>query len=138
MGRAESRECADNLDLLIHTCHRLGLPLKWQKLEGPATVTVFLGIVLDTQRLEMRVPEEKLREIKELATKWQSRKAGKKCKLLSLIGKLAHVAKIIVPGRIFLRPMINTAHKVKQLDHWVHLNHEFKSDLAWWLTFMES
>ena len=63
MGRAELRECADNLDLLIHTCHRLGLPLKWQKLEGPSTVIVFLGIVLDTQRLEMRVPEERSKSL---------------------------------------------------------------------------
>ena len=133
MDRAEPRECSQNLDTsLIHTCQSLGLPLKWPKLEGPSTVLIFLGIVLDTERLELRVLEEKLREIKVLITKWQTRKAGKKCELLSLIGKLAHVAKVIVPRRIFLRRMINTAHQVKQLHHWVHLNVEFKSDLAWW------
>ena len=131
MGRAGPRECSQNLDTsLIHTCQSLGLPLKWPKLEGPSTVLIFLGIVLDTERLELRVLEEKLREIKVLITKWQTRKAGKKCELLSLIGKLAHVAK--GPCRIFLRRMINTAHQVKQLHHWVHLNVEFKSDLAWW------
>ena len=70
----------------------------------------------------MRVPQEKLREIKVLITKWQTRKARKKRELLLLIGKLAHVAKVIVPGRIFLWRMINTAHQVKQLDHWVNLS----------------
>ena len=116
----------------------MGLPLKWQKLEGPSTVLVFLGIQLDKQKLQMRLPEEKLRELKLLITKWLSRKAGTKRELLSLIGKLSHAAKIVAPGRIFLRQMINVAHRVKHLDHWVHLNQEFKSDLAWWYMFIDT
>ena len=88
--------------------------------------------------MEMRLPEEKLSELKLLITKWLSRKSGKKRELLSLIGKLSHVAKIIAPGRIFLSRMINVAHKVKHLDHWVHLNQEFKSDLTWWKTFIDT
>ena len=43
MGRAGSRKCSRNLDTLIHTCQSLGLPLKWQKLEGPSTVLTFPG-----------------------------------------------------------------------------------------------
>ena len=38
----------------------------------------------------------------------------KKRDLLSLIGKLSHAAKIILPGRTFLRRMIDTASKAKQ------------------------
>lgn len=63
--------------------------------------------------------------------------SGKKCNILSLIGKLAHAAKIIIPGRIFLRRMIDVAHKAKQLDHWVYLTADFKSDLAWWHCFID-
>lgn len=51
MGRANSAECKENLDCLVNLCNRLGLPLKWEKLEGPAVVLVFLGILLDTQNL---------------------------------------------------------------------------------------
>ena len=58
--------------------------------------------------------------------------------IFSLIGNLSHAAKIITPGRIFLRRMIDVAHRVKHLNHWVHLNHEFKSDLAWWQTFVDT
>ena len=136
MGRELTSECWNNLKKLIQLCQRLGLPLIWQKLEGPATILMFLGILLDTQKMEMRLPEEKLRELKLLIVKWLSRKSGKKRKLLSLIGKLSHAAKIIALGRIsFLR---SVAHRVKHLDYWVHLNHEFKSDLAWWDTFIDT
>ena len=136
MGRELLLECWNNLEKLVQLCQRLGLPLKWQKLECPATILVFLGILLDTQKMEMHLPEEKLRELRLLIQKWLSRKSGKKHEILSLIGKLSHAAKIIVPGRIFLRRMIDVAHRIKHLDHWVHLNHEFKSDLAWWHTFI--
>lgn len=134
MGRANTTECKQNLDRLVDLCHRLGLPLKWEKLEA---ILVFLGILLDTLKLEMRLPEEKMQELKALISTWLSRQAGKKRELLSLIGKLSHAAKIIVPGRIFLRRMLDTTHKAKHLDHWVHLGHEFKSDLAWWHCFIE-
>ena len=91
-----------------------------------------------TQNLEMHLPEKKLIELRRLIRKWITRKAGKKRKLLSLIGKLSHVAKIVAPGHIFLRRMIDTAQGVKHLDHWVHLNQEFKSDLAWWQMFIDT
>ena len=137
MGRAGSTECARNLQLLVELCRELGVPLKWQKVEGPSTTLTFLGIVLDTVKMEMRLSEQRMEELKKLIDKWLAKKAGRKRDLLSLIGKLAHAAKIIVPGRIFLRRMIDVAHKAKQLDHWVHLSADFKSDLAWWHCFMD-
>ena len=137
MGKKGAPECSYNLELLIHLCSQLGVPLKWQKLEGPSTVLTFLGVVLDTHRMERRLPQGRLEELKQLITKWMDRRAGKKRDILSLIGKLAHAAKIIIPGRIFLRRMIDVAHKAKQLDHWIHLTTEFKSDLAWWQCFID-
>ena len=67
--------------------------VKVGKLEGPVMLLVFLGTLLDTQT---RLPEDKL----EIRSKWLSWRSGKKRELLSLIGKLSHVAKILVPGSI--------------------------------------
>jgi len=36
-----------------------------EKVEGPLTFLPFLGIVLDTTRMEARLPEEKLTRLKE-------------------------------------------------------------------------
>ena len=103
MGKKGTPECSYNLELLIHLCSQLGVPLKWQKLEGPSTVLTFLGVVLNTHRMEMCLSQGRLEELKQLITKWMDRKAGKKRDILSLIGKLAHAAKITVPRCIFLR-----------------------------------
>ena len=42
MGKANFPECFQNLGLLIEVCHKQGVPLKWQKLEGPTTILTFL------------------------------------------------------------------------------------------------
>ena len=135
LGSPASQECANNLQITKTSCNTLGLPLKHEKVEGPTTLLIFLGVLLDTIAMEMRLPDEKLAELRQLIANWSSKHAGKKRELLSLIGKLSHAAKIVVPGRIFLRRMIDTANKAKQLDHWIHLTADFKSDLAWWRSF---
>ena len=59
---------------------------------------VFLGILLDTVAMEMHLPDGKLAELCQLIANWSSKRAGKKRELLSLIGKVSHAAKIVVPG----------------------------------------
>ena len=44
MGPPDSDTCKRSLDLLISECHSLGVPLAPEKLEGPSSVLIFLGI----------------------------------------------------------------------------------------------
>ena len=90
---------------------------------------MFLGIELDTITGSMSLPEGKLQQYKAELVKWSSKKAARKRELLSIIGKLSHVCKVIRPGRIFLYRMIQTARSVEWLDHWFRLRKEFRSDL---------
>jgi len=63
------------------------------KSEGPATILTFLGMELDTVKLEIRLPAIKLQRLNEMLRICETRKAGKKRDLLSLIGYLQHAAK---------------------------------------------
>ena len=82
-GRPETEECAKNLQTTIRTCEWLGLPLKSHKIEGPTPIIPFLGIVLDTEKGEIRLPEEKMKELTTLIKEWLNRKHCKKRALLS-------------------------------------------------------
>ena len=53
-----------------------------------------------------------------------------------MIGLLQHAAKVVQLGRIFVKYMYNVAARVCELDHYVQLDREFKSDLCWWHTFL--
>ena len=136
MGRANAQECATNLETIKSICAFLGLPLKVEKVEGPLPVLVFLGIILDTIKQELRLPPEKVKELRRLITEWKAKSSCTKRELLRLIGKLAHATKVVVSGRTFLRRMIDTSSSVRQLDHHVKLRTEFHSDLAWWDCFL--
>ena len=74
-GRAGTGECANNLSTIKSTCEWLGVPLKWSKVEGQTTELTFLGIVLDTVRGEVRLPQEKLNQLISLVSAWSHRKA---------------------------------------------------------------
>lgn len=56
MGPSNSKTCADNVNIIIHMASHLGIPLAPEKLEGPTTSLVFLGILIDTTRMETALP----------------------------------------------------------------------------------
>ena len=136
MGPGQSQECGANLTRIRQVCESLGFPLKTSKIEGPSTTLSFLGIRLDTEVLEISLPEHKLLELQALVRDWTHHKAASKRQLLSLIGKLAHACKVVTSGRTFLRRMITLSTRVRGLHKWLHLDRGFKSDLAWWDSFL--
>ncbi|MCG8621671.1 MAG: hypothetical protein MJE68_06690, partial [Proteobacteria bacterium] len=97
----------------------------------------FLGFVLDTAAMEIRLPEEKLHHLKSLLWAWIPRKSCSKRELLSLIGSLQHASAVVRPGRVFLRRMIDLSKRQMYLDAPIRLNNDFRADLRWWATFAE-
>ncbi len=93
---------------------------------------VFLGILINTEKMEIRLPADKLSRLQLLINQWGVMKVCRKRDLLSLIGHLQHAFKVVPSGRSFLRRMINTSTSVNELYHHVRLNREFRSDLRWW------
>ena len=116
----------------------LGIPLAIAKVEGPTTVLEFLGILLDTTRMEARLPENKLVWVQTTVREWISKKKATKREILSLVGLLQHAAKVVHPGRTFVSRMYSVAARVPELDYYTRLNKEFRSDLSWWQLFLNS
>ena len=59
--------------------------------------------------------------------------------LESLIGHLNHACKVVRSGRTFLRRMLDLLQTVPNRPHlsrYIRLNGGFRSDLAWWRTFI--
>ena len=69
-------------------CEQLGVPIAPDKTEGPSTSITYLGFILDTERLELRLPQEKLCKIRGQLESWRDRKFSTKRDLLSLVGVL--------------------------------------------------
>jgi len=52
-GPAASQECAHNLDSMLSLCNSINAPVKLSKVEGPTTSIIFLGIHLDSIKMEV-------------------------------------------------------------------------------------
>ena len=56
------------------TCNNSGTPVKEDKSEDPATVLPLLGIEFDTTKMELRLAEEKLKQLQEIVAQWRGKK----------------------------------------------------------------
>ena len=66
VGAPKSSECADNFRIMHYTCDTAGAPVEEQKSEGPATTLPFLGIEIDSIAMELRLPGDKLSQLKQI------------------------------------------------------------------------
>ena len=113
----------------------LGIPLSLKKTEGPSTSLEYLGIILDTIKLEARLPKDKILRIREIIESFSKRNSCTKRELLSLLGHLNFACRVILPGRSFVSHLIKLSTTVKKLSHHVHLKN-CRSDLAMWSRFL--
>ena len=95
-------------------CSRLGIPIAQEKCKGPTTCLTFLGIEIDTQTLELRLPADKLTRVQRTVGEWLGRKAAKKRDLESLLGLLQHAVKVVRPRRRFVRRLIQAIFAAKK------------------------
>ena len=130
-------ECTRNVTVMHETCDEADMPIELEKNEGPATVITFLGLQLDTDKMEIRLPLEKLEWLKVLVASWRGRKVARKRDLLSLVGQLVHAGKAVRPGRAYVRRLIDLGSTASHNDHNICINREARADLEWWHLFLE-
>ena len=129
----DSPLCQCYMDILMRECFILKVPIAAHKTDGPTAVIIFLGIIIDTLKGELRLPEEKLKRLKDLLREWSGRRSFVRKELESLIGLLNHACKVVRSGRSFLRRMLDLLHAVHHPPNSktpIRLNAGFRADLA--------
>ena len=130
--------CQIDLENAEYIFDCIKIPLAMDKKEGPSQVITFLGIEIDTSVMVLRLPQDKLRKAKDLISEWVDKSSCSKQDLLSLIGFLSFACKVVKPGRMFLRRLIDLSSQAKELFHFIHINKEAKKDINWWHNFLDS
>jgi len=74
------------------------VPLAAHKQVGPSACLVFLGIEVDSQASQLRLPADQLTRLRT----WKD--------LEFLVGLLNHACKVVRSGRAFLRRMLDLLH----------------------------
>ena len=138
IGAPDSQQCSESMTALLRTLNHPGVPVAWDKLEGPTPRLTFLGFELDSITWEICLPREKLKELQDLVKGWLDRSSCKRRELESLVGRLAHASWVIKPGKTFMRRLFELLARTRRAHHHVRLNSSFRSDIRWWSIFMDS
>ena len=129
--------CQASLSSMIFTFKNLNIPISAAKTEGPSQIILFMGIILDSGKMEGRLPEDKVERIKSALSTFQSQRSTTLQELQSLIGTLNFACKVIPPGRPFLQRIIHLARGVKKTHHHIKLTTGFYKDIEMWKMFID-
>ena len=138
VGGQDKQIAQQQLDTVILAFDEMGVPLAKEKIVGPVHNLTYLGIGINSNDLTIEITKERYEETMSLLPRWLQRRTCTKRELLSLIGKLSFVCKIVRPGRIFLRRLIDLSKTVQELHLHVTLNSEARADIHWWHAFLPS
>ena len=130
--------CGKNLQTFLQSCNDIGVPMAPEKTVGASCVMSFAGFELDTLKMETRLPSDKLIKCRSLIQDFLRRKKMSLKELQSLIGLLNFTCSVIVPGRTFLRRLINLTVGIRRPRYLIRLNRETKADLQLWVEFLTS
>ena len=106
-----------NLSLIVNFCQLLSISLAVEKVTGLAVLLEFLGIVLDSDRMETWLLKDKQRRIQAMLHRWLHKKSTTKREILSLVGVLHHASKVVRPSRTLVCRMYAMATAVRELDY---------------------
>ena len=137
-GPPNSRVCEESLAKAFEICKDLGVIIEPTKTEGPSTCITFLGFIIDTAKLELRIPELKLFKIRALLDEWCKKKQGTKRDLLSLVGVLFYCCQAVIPGRPFLTQLMQKAYSVDHLWCQIRLSESELQDIKWWFFLLNT
>ena len=131
-------ECLNALNIIVRLLRKLGFHINWNKVVDPCTKITFLGIEIDSLEMCLRLPDEKLHQVRQELACFQGRKRASKKQLQSLAGQLNFCASVVYGGRVYSRRIIDTINMLKASDHKIKLSGGIRADITWCQSFMAS
>lgn len=91
-GSANTDHCKTLMQTFEDLCVEIGVPLKTDKTVAPTSSLVYLGLEIDTVKMQVLFPQDNLKSINFYNTGWSEKKM-KLSELQTLVGKLIFLAK---------------------------------------------
>ena len=159
LGGYTQDECAAAVAIMERVATELGVTLHPTKREGPAQTVTFLGIGIDTLTMRIFLPADKKAKVRAAcaalllgghgaaapdtaAVSPASTRGGATLKRLqSTIGLLHFVGRVVQPGRLMTRRLVElqTAllHRGARPHERISLPEDARDDLQWWIDCLD-
>ncbi len=123
--------------LISFLFNRLKVPLSLKKTIGPVREIEYLGIILDSSKMEARLPAEKLLRIIEMIKTLLDRRKCRKRELLSVLGHMSFASRVVIPGRTFVHYLFNLTTHVRSLESHITINRQAQLELSMWYHYLQ-
>ena len=133
------RKLLEHRQFIKSLINSLGLIINYEKSDlVPAQVFTFIGMEFLTHINIVRVPQARQMKILESVRIFLQKTSVSARDFLSLLGQLKAAADFVMLGRLHLRPLQISLHKLWQpqkfpLDHQIGLTTKILQHLKWWL-----
>ena len=94
-----------------------------------------MGLVFDTEALEIRLPRNKVDNIMDILRTWKHKSTFTKHQLQQILGKLMFVSQYINLARLYVARMLETLHEAPQHGY-ITLIECFRRDVMWDIAFL--
>ena len=134
-GCEETKEKAESSsNVLSNLLEDLGLMESLDKYHPPSTSMPYLGVQFDSVKLEMRVPPDKLSEVREDLERWRRKTTTTKKELQQLLGKLFWISRCVKFSRSFMGRLLNQLRNIHNLpdNKKVPFTEDSMLDISWW------
>ena len=128
------RNAHEEFNLLHSLFEFLGLPMNPHKVQSPTTELTCMGIQINVVDGVAFVPQHKCTEILDACRLYLTKRRITRKQLQSLLGKLLYLHRCVRPARTFVNRLLN---KLRQCRTAIPVCEDMKSDLLWFLQFME-
>ena len=126
-----------SFNALYDLLHALGFTISAKKLVSPTTHAICLGVLIDSENGTISIPEDKLRQIKQNVSEWQSKHSCTRRQLQSLLGHLIYLHKCVRPSRYFVNRMLDLL-RANYNSQTIRITPEFQRDLRWFTKFLDT
>ena len=97
------QKCRESQYVLIGILRKMGFAVAWSKLESPARRVKLLVIIVDSEKMNLSLPKEKVDKLMDLIRSAEEKGSASKRVLECIAGHMAHCAAVITGGRTFSR-----------------------------------
>ncbi len=123
------------VDWMTALGEELGFTIQDAKTIRPTLALEFLGLELDTDAMEARMPPDKLIWLGDLLADWRQRRTCRLRDLQALIGFLQFAAQVIPHARAFIRRLIEFSATFSSDFSSRYIPQYARADINWWSVF---
>jgi hypothetical protein len=133
------RSALQDYDITMQMFKQLNISLSVDKLQAPTTRIEFLGLIIDSDTMQIQLPTNKLNLYRNELSAWRNKRAATRIELQSLLGKLVHASRAVHQGRSFYQHLLQALreHNINNKSSIVITPYTL-NDIRWWHQFIHT